>query len=66
VEDDFTFRGWDNMFGKWSFSWEGPYKIASIILGTVYYIEILEGQKIVKALNRKYLKRCHPGVWQGT
>jgi hypothetical protein len=66
VDDGFTFRGRDNKFGNWSLSWEGPYRVASMVPGNAYYIEILEQQKLVKALNEKYLKRCHPSVWQGT
>jgi hypothetical protein len=57
--------GWDNKFGKWSLSLEGPYRVASIVPGNAYYIEILEGQKLDRALNGKYLKRCLPSVWQG-
>ena len=41
----------DNKFGKWSPSWEGPYKIVKIIKGNAYMVETLQGEKLPKALN---------------
>jgi hypothetical protein len=55
----------DNQFGKWSPSWEGPYKITRIIVVTAYFVETLEGWELPKALNGKYLKWYYPSVWQG-
>jgi hypothetical protein len=32
----------DNKFGKWSLSWEGPYKVTRIVPGNAYFVENLE------------------------
>jgi hypothetical protein len=56
---------WDNKFGKWSPSWEGPFRISRIIPGNAYFIETLEGKGLPRALNGKYLKYYYPSVWQG-
>jgi hypothetical protein len=53
-------------FGKWSPSWEGPYRVAGIVPGNSYFVETLEGEGFAKALNGKYLKRYYPSVCQGT
>jgi hypothetical protein len=53
-------------FGKWSPSWEGPYRVIGIAPGNTYFVETLEGRKLTKALDGKYLKRYFPSVWQGT
>jgi hypothetical protein len=55
---------WDNKFGKWSPSWEEPFKVIGTVPGTSYFVETLEGQRVAKALNEKYLKKCFPSVWQ--
>jgi hypothetical protein len=34
----------DTKFGKWSPSWEGPFKMVKIVLGNSYFAETLEGQ----------------------
>jgi hypothetical protein len=47
-------------FGKWSPSWEGPYKVTSIVPGNVYFLETLEGEALPKVLNVKYLKKYYP------
>ena len=54
----------DNKFGKWSPSWEGPFKIARVVLGNSYLVESLKGTLLPRALNGKYLKKFHPSVWQ--
>jgi hypothetical protein len=51
-------------FGKWSTSWEGPYKIIGIVSGNAYLMETLEGKALPKALNIKYLKKYYPSIWQ--
>jgi hypothetical protein len=33
----------DHKFGKWSPSWEGPYKIVKVIPGNSYVLETLRG-----------------------
>jgi hypothetical protein len=45
----------DHKFGKWSPSWEGPYKIVKVIPGNSYMLETLRGECLPRALNGKYL-----------
>ncbi|XP_044318562.1 protein NYNRIN-like [Triticum aestivum] len=54
----------DRKFGKWSPSWEGPYKIIEIVPGNSYFVQSLQGEKLSKALNAKYLKKYYPSMWQ--
>jgi hypothetical protein len=54
----------DRKFGKWSPSWEGPFKIARIVPGNSYLVESMQGTLLPRALNGKYLKKYHPSVWQ--
>jgi len=54
----------DNRFGKWSPSWEGPYKVLEVVPGNSYLVQILQGEKLPRALNGKYLKKYYPSVWQ--
>jgi hypothetical protein len=42
-------------FGKWSPSWEGSFTVIRVVSGNAYFVE---------ALNRKYLKRYYPSMWQ--
>ena len=53
----------DPKFGKWSPTWEGPYKINRCVPGNVYIPEMLEGEEFFSALNGKYLKKYYPSVW---
>ena len=53
-----------NKFGKWSPSWEGPFKIAKIVAGNAYMLESLQGTRLPRALNGRYLKAYYPSVWQ--
>jgi hypothetical protein len=39
-------------------------KVVGIVPGNAYFIETLEGQRLVKAINGRYLKRYYPSVWQ--
>jgi hypothetical protein len=55
----------DNKFGKWSPTWEGPYKVIGIVPGISYFVETLEGKALTTVLNGKYLKNYYPSVWQG-
>ena len=55
-----------NKFGKWSPSWEGPYKIVKIIFGNSYMVETMQGECLLRALNGRYLKKYYPSVWQDT
>ena len=54
----------DRKFGKWSPSWESPYKIIEIVPGNSYFVQSLQGEKLSKALNGKYLKKYYPSMWQ--
>jgi hypothetical protein len=54
----------DNKFGKWSSSWEVPFRVVGIVPGNAYFVETLEGWALPKALNEKYLKRYYPSIWQ--
>src|ERR1041385_5709305 len=54
----------DRKFGKWSPSWEGPFKIVRIVPGNSYLVESIQGTLLPRALNGKYLKKYHPSVWQ--
>jgi hypothetical protein len=53
-----------NKFGKWSPSWEGPYKVVRVCSGNSYMVEFLQGQQLPRALNGRYLKKFYPSVWQ--
>jgi hypothetical protein len=53
-----------NKFGKWSPSWEGPYRVVRVCSGNSYMVESLQGQKLPRALNGRYLKKFYPSVWQ--
>ena len=50
----------DPKFGKWSPTWEGPYKISKCVPGNAYILETLEGEEFSSALNGKYLKKILP------
>jgi hypothetical protein len=51
-------------FGKWSPSWEGPFRVIRVVSGNTYFMEDLEGHSLPKALNGKYLKHYYPSTWQ--
>jgi hypothetical protein len=51
-------------FGKWSPSWEGPFRVIQVLPGNAYFVEDLEGHSLPKALNGKYLKHYYPSMWQ--
>ena len=40
----------DSKFGKWSPTWEGPYKINRCVPGNAYILETLEGEEFSIAL----------------
>jgi hypothetical protein len=52
----------DPRFGKWSPTWEGPYKVNRCVPGNTYILETLEGEEFSRALNGKYLKKYYPSV----
>ena len=51
-----------NKFGKWSPSWEGPYKIVKVIFWNSYMVETMQGERLPQALNRRYLKMKTAGI----
>jgi hypothetical protein len=51
-------------FGKWSSSWEGPFRVIRVESGIAYFMEDLEGHTLLKAINGKYLKCYYPSMWQ--
>jgi hypothetical protein len=51
-------------FGKWSPSWEGPFRVIRVVPGNAYFVEDFEGYTLPKALNGKYLKCYYPSMWQ--
>jgi hypothetical protein len=53
-----------NKFGKWSPSWEGPYRVVRVCSGNSYMVESLQGQQLLRVLNGRYLKKFYPSVWQ--
>jgi uncharacterized protein YcbX len=57
-------RSKSNKFGKWSPSWEGPYKIVRVFFGNSYMVESLQGQQLPRAFNGRYLKKFYPRMWQ--
>jgi len=50
-------------FGKWSPTWEGPFRVSRCVPGNAYILETLEGEEYSRALNGKYLKKYYPNVW---
>ena len=53
-----------NKFGKWSPSWEGPYKIIKVISRNSYMMETVQGEDLPRAINGRYLKKFYPSVWK--
>jgi hypothetical protein len=51
-------------FGKWSSSWEEPFRVIQVVPGNAYFMEDLEVHSLPKALNEKYLKCYYPSTWQ--
>jgi hypothetical protein len=52
----------DHKIGKWSLSWEGPYKIVKVITKNSYLVDALQGEHFLRALNGRYLKKYYPTV----
>jgi len=38
-------------FGKWSPSWEGPYRVIKVIFGNSYLLEMLQGDNLPREIN---------------
>jgi hypothetical protein len=54
----------DRKFGKWSPSWEGPYRVTQVMSGNAYLLQTLQDKDLSKALNGRFLKQYHPSMWQ--
>ena len=50
-------------FGKWSPTWEGPFRVNRCVPSNAYILETLEGEEYSRALNGIYLKKYYPNVW---
>ena len=53
-----------NKFGKWLPNWEGPYRIVKAIFENSYMLETLQRDRLLRAINERYLKKYYPNVWQ--
>ena len=42
----------------------GPYKIIKAIFGNSYVMEMVQGERLPRAINGRYLKKYYPSVWQ--
>jgi hypothetical protein len=55
-----------NKFRKWSSNWEGSYRIDEVIPKNSYMVQSVQVTSLPRTLNRRYLKRYYPSVWQDT
>ena len=53
-----------NKFGKWSPSWEGPYRVVKVIFENSCMMETLQGDRLSRAFNGRYSKKFYPTMWQ--
>ena len=52
-------------FGKWSPNWEGPYLVAQVLSANAYHLIDIDGLgEMPKSINRKYLKKYCPTMWE--
>ena len=54
----------DRELGKWSPNWEGPFKLHQILPENAYWISSLEREPHKRFINRKYLKKYFPTMWE--
>jgi hypothetical protein len=47
-------------------NWEGPYRIEKVILENSYMVQTVQGTSLPRALNKKYMKKYYPSIWQDT
>ena len=50
-----------NKFGKWLPSWERPYMIIKFISGNSYMMKTVQGERLPRAINGRYLKMAGSG-----
>ena len=53
----------DKELGKWSPKWKGPFKVHQVP-GNAYWLANLEGEPHKRFINRKYLKKYFPTIWE--
>jgi len=53
----------NSKFGKWSPTWEEPFRVSRCVPGNAYILETLEWEEYSRALNEKYLKKYYPSIW---
>ena len=49
-------------FGKWSLTWEKPFRINQTYFGNAYLLGSINGEIHAKAINGKYLKNYTPFI----
>jgi uncharacterized protein YktA (UPF0223 family) len=57
-------RSRNRKFGKWSPSWERPYRVTQVISNNAYMLQTLQADEPPKTLNGRFLKQYDPSVWQ--
>jgi hypothetical protein len=64
MEDNLVIGDQMSKFGKLFSSWEGPCRVTHVIYCNVYMLETLQGEKLPKVLNGRFLKQYYSSVWQ--
>ena len=54
----------DSTFGKWSPNWEGQLIVIQVIPEGACRLIDMQGQELDKVINRKFLKKYHPSIWE--
>jgi len=50
----------DQILGKWSPSWEGPWKVLKVFSNNAYEVEEIADNNQIMRINGKYLKKYKP------
>ena len=53
----------DREWGKWSPSWEGPFKVHQVLPENAYWLSSLKGEPHKRFINGKYLNKYFPTMW---
>ncbi|XP_021658287.2 uncharacterized protein LOC131180179 [Hevea brasiliensis] len=51
-------------FGKWSPTWEGPFRVHKVLRGNAYWLSSLAGELHRSTINGRYLKKYVPTMWE--
>ena len=54
----------DKELGKWSPSWDGPFKVHQVLPENAYWLFSLEDEPHKRFTNGKYLKKYFPTMWE--